>query len=87
MPGPQEVSVSSWSPERARLGLDFIAAVRKTGSLMHLMSQVAADCVGINPTDLNCLNTLSFSGQLTSGPASQGYQADHGLDYRRGRRA
>ena len=67
VPWPQEVSVSSWSPERARLGLDFIAAVRKTGSLMHLMSQAAADRVGINPTDLNCLNILSFSGQLTAG--------------------
>ncbi len=34
---------------------------------MHLMSQAAADRVGINPTDLNCLNILSFSGQLTAG--------------------
>ncbi len=67
VPWPQEVSVSSWSQERARLSLDFIAAVRKTGSLMHLMSQAAADRVGINSTDLNCLNILSFSGHLTAG--------------------
>jgi DNA-binding MarR family transcriptional regulator len=58
---------SSWSPERAQLAMAFAAAVRKTGSLMHLMSQAAADRIGINPTDLNCLNILSFSGQLTAG--------------------
>ena len=45
----------------------FVAAVRKTGSLMQLMSQAAADRIGINATDLNCLNILSFSGQLTAG--------------------
>jgi len=31
------------------------------------MSQAAADKIGINATDLNCLNILSFSGQLTAG--------------------
>jgi DNA-binding MarR family transcriptional regulator len=45
----------------------FVAAVRKTSSLMQLMSQAAADRIGINATDLNCLNILSFSGQLTAG--------------------
>ena len=34
---------------------------------MHLMSQAAADRIGINATDLNCLNILSFSGQMTAG--------------------
>jgi DNA-binding transcriptional ArsR family regulator len=55
------------SPERARLATEFGAAVRKTGSLMNLVGQAAADRVGINATDLNCLNILSFSGQLTAG--------------------
>ncbi len=45
----------------------YVAAIRKTGSLMQLMSQAAADRIGINATDLNCLNILSFSGQLTAG--------------------
>jgi len=31
------------------------------------MSQAAADQIGINATDLNCLNILSFSGQMTAG--------------------
>jgi|SRR5215472_7653405 len=67
VPWPEGVRASSWSPERAALALAFVAAIRKTGSLMHLMSQAAADRIGINPTDLNCLNILSFSGQLTAG--------------------
>ena len=55
------------SPERARLASEFGAAVRMTGSLMQLVGQAAADRIGINATDLNCLNILSFSGQLTAG--------------------
>ena len=55
------------SPERARLATEFGAAVRKTGSLMQLVGQAAADRIGINATDLNCLNILSFSGQMTAG--------------------
>ena len=54
-------------PERARLAAEFGAAIRKAGALMQLMGQAAADRIGINATDLNCLNILSFSGQLTAG--------------------
>src|SRR6202021_346674 len=54
-------------PERAELDAAFGAAIRKTGSLMQLMGQAAADRIGINATDLNCLNILSFSGQMTAG--------------------
>jgi DNA-binding MarR family transcriptional regulator len=67
VPWPEGVRDSAWSRERAELAMAFIAAVRKTGSLMQLMSQAAADRIGINATDLNCLNILSFSGQLTAG--------------------
>jgi DNA-binding MarR family transcriptional regulator len=55
------------SPERARLATEFGAAVRRTGSLMQLVGQAAADRIGINATDLNCLNILSFSGHMTAG--------------------
>jgi DNA-binding MarR family transcriptional regulator len=54
-------------PERAELAASFGAAIRRTGSLMQLMNQAAADRIGINPTDLNCLNILSFRGQMTAG--------------------
>jgi DNA-binding MarR family transcriptional regulator len=53
--------------ERAQLTAAFAASLRRTGSLMQLMGQAAADRIGINATDLNCLNLLSFSGQMTAG--------------------
>ena len=55
------------APERAQIATEFGAAVRKTGSLMNLVGQAAAERIGINATDLNCLNILSFSGELTAG--------------------
>jgi DNA-binding MarR family transcriptional regulator len=56
-----------WTDERRLLAMSFALAVRKTGSLTNLMSQAAADRVGLNSTDLNCLNILSFSGSMTAG--------------------
>src|SRR5215469_17718922 len=53
--------------ERAQLFAQFAASLRRVGSLMQLMGQAAADRIGINATDLNCLNLLSFSGQMTAG--------------------
>jgi DNA-binding MarR family transcriptional regulator len=78
MPEQEEPAQEGWdtpwaepfgtgSPERAQLTTEFGGAVRKTGSLMQLVGQAAADRIGINATDLNCLNILSFSGQLTAG--------------------
>jgi DNA-binding MarR family transcriptional regulator len=64
---PWAEPIGTGSPERAQLAAEFGAAVRKTGSLMNLVGQAAADRVGLNATDLNCLNILSFSGQLTAG--------------------
>src|ERR1700733_1168819 len=64
---PWAESFEAGSPERARLAFEFGGAVRQTGSLMQLVGQAAADRIGINATDLNCLNILSFSGQLTAG--------------------
>jgi DNA-binding MarR family transcriptional regulator len=58
---------AGWSDERRLLAMAFATGLRKTGSLMQVMSQAAADKIGINATDLNCLNILSFSGSLTAG--------------------
>jgi DNA-binding MarR family transcriptional regulator len=77
--GAEELSRAGWelpwaeSPtmagprERAELELAFATAMRRTGSLMQLMGQAAADRIGINNTDLNCMNILSFSGHMTAG--------------------
>ena len=56
---------------RAELLASFIDATRRSGSLMQLLSQAAADRIGINATDLNCLNILSFSGAMTAGQLAQ----------------
>src|SRR6202035_1855189 len=67
LPWAEPFASGSGRPERAQLAAAFGAAIRKTGSVMQLMGQAAADRIGINATDLNCLNILSFSGQMTAG--------------------
>ena len=60
-------AIGAGRPERARLAAEFGEGFRKTNSLMQLMGQAAADRIGLNATDLNCLNILSFSGEMTAG--------------------
>jgi DNA-binding transcriptional ArsR family regulator len=60
-------AIGAGQPERARLAAEFGEGFRKTNSLMQLMGQAAADRIGLNATDLNCLNILSFSGEMTAG--------------------
>src|SRR5580692_1435767 len=67
VPWPESPGSGAGAPGRAELEVAFAAAMRQTGSLMQLLSQAAADRIGINATDLNCLNILSFSGQMTAG--------------------
>src|SRR5215831_150537 len=67
VPWPESPVTGTGPQERAELELAFATAMRRTGSLMQLMGQAAADRIGINNTDLNCLNILSFSGHMTAG--------------------
>jgi DNA-binding MarR family transcriptional regulator len=60
-------AIGAGPPERKRLAAAFGAGFRKTSSLIQLLGQAAADRIGLNPTDLNCLNILSFSGEMTAG--------------------
>ncbi len=60
-------AIGTGRPERARLAAEFGAGFRKTSSLMQLLGQAAADRIGLNATDLNCLNILSFTGEMTAG--------------------
>jgi DNA-binding transcriptional ArsR family regulator len=64
---PRAEPPGTGQPERAQLAAAFGAAIRRTGSVLQLMGQAAADRIGINSTDLNCLNILSFTGQMTAG--------------------
>ena len=67
LPWPESPTSGTGPQERTELELAFATAMRRTGSLMQLMGQAAADRIGINNTDLNCLNILSFSGHMTAG--------------------
>ena len=67
VPWPESPDTGAGAPGRAELEVAFAAAMRQSGSLMQLLSQAAADRIGINATDLNCLNILSFKGHMTAG--------------------
>jgi DNA-binding MarR family transcriptional regulator len=67
VPWAESPVTGAGAPGRAELEVAFATAMRRTGSLMQLMSQAAADRIGINATDLNCLNILSFGGHMTAG--------------------
>ena len=55
------------SAERRRLENEFLDAIRRSGSIMQLLGQVSADRIGINATDLNCLNIVAVTGPMTAG--------------------
>lgn len=53
--------------ERRRLENEFLLAMRRAGSIMQLLGQVSAERIGINATDLNCLNIVALTGHMTAG--------------------
>ena len=53
--------------ERHRLENEFLLAMRRAGAIMQLLGQVSADRIGINATDLNCLNLVALTGHMTAG--------------------
>src|SRR5215469_16818464 len=50
-----------------RLRSEFLLAIRSGGAAMQLLSAASAERIGINVTDLNCLNTLTLGGRMTAG--------------------
>jgi DNA-binding MarR family transcriptional regulator len=64
MPWSDDLSAGT---ERQQLESAFMLAVRKAGAIMQLLGSAAAERVGINTTDLMCLNILTLSGTLTAG--------------------
>jgi DNA-binding MarR family transcriptional regulator len=53
--------------ERQRLETEFLLALRRAGSIMQLLGQMSAERIGINVTDLNCLNIVALTGAMTAG--------------------
>ena len=52
---------------RHQLESEFLLAMRRAGAIMQLLGQVSADRIGINATDLNCLNIVALTGHMTAG--------------------
>jgi DNA-binding MarR family transcriptional regulator len=52
---------------RPRLEAELLLALRRTGAMMQLLGQRAGDRLGINPTDLNCMNIVGLTGAMTAG--------------------
>src|SRR6202035_5007034 len=52
---------------RRRLEGEFLLALRRAGAVMQLLGAAAADHIGINVTDLNCLHILALRGRMTAG--------------------
>jgi DNA-binding transcriptional ArsR family regulator len=55
------------SAERQGMEGEFLLAMRRNGSIMQLLGQVSAERIGINVTDLNCLNIVALTGPMTAG--------------------
>src|SRR2546430_15462544 len=53
--------------ERQGLEGEFLLAMRRNGSITQLLGQVSAERIGINVTDLNCLNIVALAGPVTAG--------------------
>src|SRR5487761_1701593 len=53
--------------ERQQLEMEFVLAMRQTGAVMQVVGQAAAERIGVNSTDLNCLNIVALNGSMTAG--------------------
>jgi DNA-binding MarR family transcriptional regulator len=60
-------NVTDASRERQRTESEFLLALRRTGSVTQLLGAASAEKIGINVTDLNCLNILSLTGSMSAG--------------------
>jgi len=54
-------------PGRRRMEGEFLLAVRRASSAMQLLGAASAERIGINVTDLNCLNVVALGGRMTAG--------------------
>jgi DNA-binding transcriptional ArsR family regulator len=63
----QAAAAPGGGAERQRLEGEFLLAMRRNGSIMQLLGQMSAERIGINVTDLNCLNIVALTGPMTAG--------------------
>ena len=63
----EELEPGAARSPRRRLEAEFLLALRRAGAVMQLLGAAAAEQIGINVTDLNCLNILALRGRMTAG--------------------
>jgi DNA-binding transcriptional ArsR family regulator len=63
----RDAAVVGSPAERQRMEGEFLLAMRRNGSIMQLLGQVSAERIGVNVTDLNCLNIVALAGPMTAG--------------------
>jgi len=67
-PGTETSTPGAAGADRLRLEREFLLALRRAGSVLQLLGAASAERIGINVTDLNCLNILWLSGgDMTAG--------------------
>ena len=64
LPGEDDAAQDS---TRRQIEREFFLAVRRAGAVMQLLGAASAERIGINVTDLNCLNLLALGGHMTAG--------------------
>src|SRR5580693_5223327 len=64
---PDPAPAAAPDPGRRRLESEFLLVLRRAGSVMQLLGAASAERIGINVTDLNCLNILALTGSMTAG--------------------
>jgi DNA-binding MarR family transcriptional regulator len=57
----------SATPKKSKLLEELIASFRDSGNLDGAIDNLAAERLGVNGTDLHCLNVIENSGGLTAG--------------------
>jgi DNA-binding MarR family transcriptional regulator len=55
------------TPHKSKLLEELIASFRDSGNLDRAIDNLAAERLGVNDTDLHCLNAIENSGGLTAG--------------------
>jgi len=68
----EDPAVREDTAERRRLESEFLLALRRAGAVLQLLGAASAERIGINITDLNCLNILWLAGDTTGGDMTAG---------------
>jgi DNA-binding MarR family transcriptional regulator len=68
----EDPAITEDTAERRRLEREFLLALRRSGAVLQLLGAASAERIGINVTELNCLNILWLSGDTTAGDMTAG---------------